>query len=517
MQILMVAAENGIISGAKVGGVADVIRDVPIALAAEKQSVDIVIPDHGNFHQKNKSVLVSQLDVSFRGEITQVSLYQLYLTDQESGNRQYIVAHDSFSQENGQVYYHDYDKGPFASDANKFALFSLAVCEFMLNGDIKRPDILHLHDWHTATISVLLTYDLKYQKLETIKRIYSIHNIALQGIRPFNQDESSLEAWFPQLSYNGELICDPQFLHCYNPMRAGINLNHKVHVVSPNYCLEILQESNHEQGFFGGEGLEGDLRKKHANRDVIGVLNGCDYESLDVQQADYSMFLGDAKKALLRFSSHSSILEPAIFIANERINQWMNHTVFSGPLVTNVGRLTSQKVSLLFDGYQHQQVFTSLLAELELHQGRFILIGSGDKVIEKAFTQFMATHDNFLFINGYDEALSSQLYALGDLFFMPSSFEPCGISQMLAMKHGQPCLVNDVGGLTDTVKHNENGFVFSGNNKKEKITSLIKVFQLALDTYCNHAEKYQTLADSAKSQRFSWKKSINEYIEKLYQ
>ena len=99
---------------------------------------------------------------------------------------------------------------------------------------------------------------------------------------------------------------------------------------------------------------------------------------------------------------------------------------------------------------------------------------------------------------------------------MPSSFEPCGISQMLAMKHGQPCLVNDVGGLTDTVKHNENGFVFFGRDKEEKIISLIKVFQLAVNTYCNHAERYQVLADSAKSQRFSWKNSINEYIEKLY-
>ena len=101
--------------------------------------------------------------------------------------------------------------------------------------------------------------------------MYTIHNLALQGVRPFAHDPSALESWFPWLSYDGQRICDPRYPHCYNPMRAAIELCDKVHVVSPQYMQEIQRPSNMEHGFIGGEGLENQLvASAAAAKSVVG-------------------------------------------------------------------------------------------------------------------------------------------------------------------------------------------------------------------------------------------------------
>jgi len=513
----MIAAENGAINGAKVGGVADVIRDIPIALANRGISVDVIIPDHNQYHKKYPSQQVAQLDIPFRGQPTMVNLYELLLPGPTHQVKQYVVDHPSFSEQGGKVYIHDDKGGPFSSDANKFALFNFAIAELILLNKLPMPDVVHLHDWHASLLTVLLAFDKRYQEISNIKRVYSVHNLSLQGIRPLAHDESSLEAWYPQLTYDDETLSDPRFPHCINPMRAGIVLSDKVHLVSPTYCLEVLKPTDRTIGFIGGEGLEVDLNAKYERGDMIGILNGCDYELVAAVIYDLSAFLTQAKQAVMRFAAQELNVCSSHFIANERVNQWQEQPVFQGPIITSVGRLTSQKMSLLLVEYQGELVISQLLNQLEAQtNGHFILIGSGDQDITLMLTQVMAEHNNFLFINGYDELLSNSLYSLGDLFLMPSSFEPCGISQMLAMKAGQPCLVNGVGGLIDTVNNNENGFVFSGNSTEGKVTGLIEQFDFALSLYEKSPEQYEKICQQASKCRFSWDKSAGQYIEELY-
>jgi len=162
------------------------------------------------------------------------------------------------------------------------------------------------------------------------------------------------------------------------------------------------------------------------------------------------------------------VLQSADYQADQRLQLWQcdkhtgNETPVDSPqhIITSIGRLTEQKVRLytseLEDGGNTLDHLLATLGE----RGIFILIGSGDPEYEAFFTRMAARHNNFLFLNHYAERLSRQLYASGDLFVMPSSFEPCGISQMLAMREGQPCLVHAVGGLKDTVSHGSNGFTF---------------------------------------------------------
>lgn len=515
MRVLMVAAENDAIAGAKVGGVADVVRDTPIALAAKNVLVDVVIPDYGSYGEQQGSECVGHFSVFFAKQTHYIHVYRI--PSATSGVTQYVISHELFH--NGgksPVYSHDGANRPFATDATKFALFCLATAEAMLLGVIAKPDVLHLHDWHAATLATLLVFDHKYHELSQIHRAFTVHNLALQGTRPFQGDESSFESWFPYLSYDGQQICDPHAPHCYNPMRAGISLSDKVHLVSKSYSEEVLKPSNQGSGYYGGEGLEEVLHHKALSHQVVGILNGCNYDEKTNPPTSFKQILQQAKTENNVWMSQFGELKTVHYLASERIKQWLDAGEQSGPLLTSIGRLTEQKVRLLNERYNNTKVLELLLLELNNYQGRFILLGSGDPYYEYEFMKVMAKHENFLFLNGFGLQLSEQLYQVGDLFIMPSSFEPCGISQMLALRAGQPCLVHQVGGLKDTVHHLENGFVFAGETILQQCEGLLNALKQSLSVYNDDQKTYQTIRENAKNSRFDWHDSVEEYLTKLY-
>lgn len=514
MQILMIASENDAIKGAKVGGVADVVRDAPRALVKQGQHVSVVIPDYNYFSDHYPLISSQSFNVLFKGRQEQLILNELAVDD--FGVTQYVLCHPLFNQ-GGDVYLNDNDNRPFARDASKYALFNAAVAEALHLGHLAIPDVLHLHDWHSAVTSVLIKFSDRYQRLKNIKQVFTVHNIALQGIRPFSHDDSSLETWFPSLSYDGQVICDPRYQHCFNPMRAAINLADKVHVVSDTYAKEILKPSNHQQGYFGGEGLERDLSEAQQQGRLIGIINGCEYDAPEVNKTDLASFLVDAQQHVLRWLSREVHLKTVHYLANERIKQWLEKGAQSGPLVTSIGRLTDQKVLLLRQSYHGQSVMDELLNALAKVNGRMIILGSGDSKIEDELMRLMGQHDNIVFLNGYGQSLSDSLYPIGDLFLMPSSFEPCGISQMLALRAGQPCLVNCVGGLKDTITHLKNGFVFNGDSLSSQTAQLKAVFNLALTMFTEQPKEWQKMVEDAKATRFSWFDSARDYILRLYQ
>jgi starch synthase len=149
-------------------------------------------------------------------------------------------------------------------------------------------------------------------------------------------------------------------------------------------------------------------------------------------------------------------------------------------------------------------------------QGVVILLGSGEPEYEQRMAKIAETADNFLFLCGYSETLADPVYRTGDLFLMPSSFEPCGISQMLAMRSAQPCVVHGVGGLKDTVRHERTGFVFEGNTPQEQAAHFVDTVQLALDLKANDHDRWQNLCIRAASMRFSWNESARQAVENLY-
>ena len=150
-------------------------------------------------------------------------------------------------------------------------------------------------------------------------------------------------------------------------------------------------------------------------------------------------------------------------------------------------------------------------------EGIYILLGTGNQEYEDFLTEIASQFDNFVFLNGFgSEDCASALYANGDLFLMPSSYEPCGISQMLAMRDAQPCLVHKVGGLKDTVIDGVNGFVFEGDSIYEQVDNLVLSCRKAIELKLNHPTTWQEICQKAQKSRFLWKDSVSQYLENVY-
>ena len=527
----MVAAENDALPNGKVGGIGDVVRDIPPALAAAGHVVNVVTPGYQAFSLLPGAKLITSIQVQFAGRIENVEIFKVPAIEPHNNVMIWVVEHPLFAAGGvGKIYCDDPPSKPFESDANKFALFSAAVAKATVSDVFGSISVIHLHDWHAAMIAMLRAYDPEYHKLQSIRTVYTIHNLSLQGIRPLKGLESSLEYWFPELEYDVEKINDPRYPHCINPMRLGINLSDKIHAVSPTYADEIKLATNVEKGYFGGEGLEADLQHADNENRLFGILNGCDY-SQPITNTSLSVveLFSSCEKELLKwckknpddtknllFEIHKlSSLQSRLKINKSKADEKNSaqKTLF---LLTSVGRITSQKVLLL------QQIMDNGLSALENlldklgDQGVLLLLGSGDKKLEKFLSKIALEYNNFILLKGFSNTLANNIYASGDLFLMPSSFEPCGISQMLAMRAGQPCLVHDVGGLSDTVKNNIDGFSFSGASLQEQAKNMIDCFETALTLKQSNPDKWNELSESAANARFLWSDVAADYVKLLY-
>ncbi len=364
---------------------------------------------------------------------------------------------------------------------------------------------------------MLRAFQPRYKALQSIRTVFTIHNLALQGIRPLTGDDSSLQAWFPDLIYDHGPVHDPRALHCVNLMRTGINLCNKIHAVSPTYAQEILRPSNRDQGFFGGEGLEADLTLAAKDGRISGILNGCEYPVEQDNERCVSPLLLQCEKELLSWIAAKTTVESAHLISLHTLTRWLLSKSADQPfIVTSVGRVTDQKALILRQEMENGQSALEQLLDILGDDRMFLMLGNGDRGLERFLTQVAARNQNFIFLKGYSESLAQSMYESGDLFLMPSSFEPCGISQMLAMRAGQPCLVHGVGGLCDTVKDYENGFLFKGNSLTEQASNMLQSCKTILELNTNNRERWQKISRQAARERFFWSDVAKEYISSLY-
>lgn len=517
MNILMVAAENDALAKGKVGGIGDVVRDIPPALAGIGHQVQVLVPGYQLFSRQPGARNLGAVKVRFGGREETVSLFQVPGRAPTDGVTQWVLEHPLFAAGGaGKIYCNDPADRPFATDAGKFALFSLATAQAIQDGFFGQLDVVHLNDWHAALVAFLRRFHPEYGQLGDIRFVFSIHNIALQGIRPLDGDISSLAAWFPDLSYDADVVRDPRYRDCINAMRVGINLCDRVHAVSPTYVREIVRPSDPGRGFFGGEGLEQDLQRAAAEQRLVGILNGADYSQPNQARVSGTELLQLCQQQLLAWIGDNPLTESVHLIAHFRLSEWARDPQLQGVLMTSVGRITDQKVLLLRQKLENGQTALEALLDRLAGRGQLILLGSGDAELESFLTRVAAHKSNFLFLKGYSETLSQYLYARGDLFLMPSSFEPCGISQMQAMRAGQPCLVHSVGGLVDTVQDNVDGFSFGGDSLQEQAGNLVKRLDEVLALAQERPEEWQAVAANAAKARFLWADAAREYERQLY-
>lgn len=503
-RVWLVAAENGALPGGKVGGVGDVVRDLPQALSAAGLAVRVLLPSYGMFHQLPGASLHRKVAVEFAGALHTADVYKVPVAD--SPVEHFVIEHPLLSPKGpGQIYVSDDPGKPFAIDAAKFAFFN-AVIAAWVNDSSSPPDVLHLNDWHMGLIPALREFGDAEAPLRRVRIVFTIHNLAYQGIRPLQDDESSLAAWFPALMNHQEHLRDPRYDNCVNFMVAAIRMADGINTVSPSYAMEIQRPNDPVTGFSGGEGLELELRKAYGEGRLLGILNGCMYPEDPGPVPDWD--------ELLQLIAS----RPEIINASQPAAEWLAHHKGKRPenLLVSIGRVVGQKVPLFLEPVgEHKTALEAILAAAG-KDSLFIMLGSGERYLEERFAELARSHDGFLYLRGYVELFSDPLYSATDLFLMPSSFEPCGISQMLAMRAGRPCVVHAVGGLKDTVNDGVTGFVFNGDTPAAQATDFVNSVKEALAIKHDNPAQWLKIGSNAAAQRFSWDVAAQAYQESLY-
>jgi starch synthase len=506
----MLAAENGGLPQGKVGGLGDVIRDLPLALARQGHRVTVLTPAYGRFARLPGVERLDSFAVPFAGMTETVEW--LSVPAPADGVEYQLLHHPRFTPRGEEKIYHDDGAAaPFATDAGKFAFFCAAAAALYARAE-PAPDVVHLHDWHTGLYLLLRECDRRFAALRQIRTVFTIHNLALQGIRPLAASDSSLLRWFPGLDFPPHLVVDRRYPDCVNPLAVGIRLADCVTTVSPTYAAEILEPNDDESGRRGGEHLEFWLAERHRHGSLIGILNGCEYPGPRRSRTGFKRLLELLRGQVLRWVSATRLVDSAAYLAEKRLREWPGKR--PRVVLTSVGRVNEQKLGLMKQATDDSSTALDRILE-SLGDGVLIMLGSGDPEYEQFFVEAMGRHSNLLFLKGYSDAVSAALYASGDLFLMPSVFEPCGISQMLAMRAGQPCVAHAVGGLKDTVSP-ENGFPFEGDTPRHQAQNFAREVAAAIDLKLSKPERWRALTSAAAAARFSWDDSAQRYLREVY-
>ena len=355
------------------------------------------------------------------------------------------------------------DGNGWLDNTDRFMRFSAAVAAFIRQTS---PDVVHLNDWHTASALAMLD--------PLPSSVLSLHNLAHQG--------ATGGEWLDRLG--------PQSAHFewwggFNPLSGAIALADKVVAVSPNHATEIVSDG---QGF----GLEEPLRARGDS--LIGILNGIDTAIWSPEHDEHIP------------ASFSATELAGKAICRDAIVHELNLADDDSLLAVAVTRLTDQKgIDLLLP-------LIELLDEIPL---RLALLGSGDRLLSEQLAAASQGSSRFTFVDGYDEALSHRLIAGADLFLMPSRFEPCGLTQMQAMRYGPIPIVTPVGGLVDTVPDVDayprrgRGFVMAEISS----TALVSAVHRAVRR-CS-GRRLDTLRKRVMSIDWSWDAPAKEFI-KIY-
>src|SRR5690606_31251709 len=224
---LFVAAENDALVNCKAGGMGDVVRDVPRQISQRGDRVHVIVPAYSRLH--HGGLPKSSLNFGLRGISYTADLYEVKPKKEYPNIFHYVLHHPEIQAGEIAHIYHNDPEEPFFTDAIKYFIFCAGVAEAIKKGAFGHLAVVHLHDWHTSTLLFLRKFHPAYTLLKGIRFVYSIHNLAIQGIRPFEDNYSSLGNWFPHLVIDKRALMDYRYRDCVNLMAVGIRFADAVH------------------------------------------------------------------------------------------------------------------------------------------------------------------------------------------------------------------------------------------------------------------------------------------------
>lgn len=461
----------------KTGGLADVVGSLPRYLDKKEYDVRVIIPKYACMD----SFFLSQLrfECHFYVDLNWRKQYAGIFVAQDHGITYYLVDNEFYF--GGPAPYNN-----IYEDVEKFAFFSKAVLLALPYLNFC-PDVIHCNDWQTGLLPVFLHTsfgsDLFYSNIKTI---FTIHNMKFQGRWRIKEimDITGLPA---QIFNASELEAYGEA----NYLKGGCVYADAITTVSPSYAHDITTIE-------GGEGLDGLMSARRNS--LYGILNGLDYAEYDAA----------TDPCIAYHFTTENVLEEKIKNKRKLQEEFGLAVDDDAMLIGIVSRMTSQKG---FDLVAY--VMEEMLSTMHV---QFAVLGTGESRYENMFHYFQNLYPDKLhaFI-GYSEQQAHEIYAACDAFLMPSLFEPCGLSQLIAMRYGTIPIVRETGGLKDTVipyneyEHTGSGFSFAQYNAHD----MLHVIQYANHIFTENRKEWNDMMKRDMVLDFSWEKSAGEY-EKLY-
>lgn len=460
----------------KIGGLGDVAGSLPYALQSyfqnslnlPKLDLHIFIPFHSRiprdrFHlEKVDSFAIASVDSPIQAEVFLCNDTKLPV---------YLVAGKPIPDDSPV-----YDPNPFI-DGKKFAFFSIAVLEFCRRQNW-RPDILHANDWHTALMPFLIRQsDMFNDFFDSTRTILGVHNLPFMG----GGTQAGLEAMEIPPSSDFHL---PKWAR-HIPLPMGLSASDRIIAVSPGYAREILTPDF-------GCGLDGFLFT--CTEKVTGILNGLD-----------TALWNPLTDPLLVSNYSKSSPHKRIKNKHEIVTRLDLEFDVRTPLIIMISRLDQQK---------GLDVAIKALQNLTERKFQVVVLGIGDPVLEDACRAFEDEYpERVRWLQRFDQTLSHQLYASGDMIIIPSRYEPCGLTQMISMRYGCVPVARNTGGLRDTItdsgtQNGQTGFLFQNATADECEEAIERALNVFIDQ-----TRWETIQKNGMKLDFSWKNSAAKYAD----
>ena len=470
--ILFVASEC--VPFIKTGGLADVVGSLPKYFPKEYFDVRVVIPKYAGIKEqfKNQMRYVTNFYMDLNWRQQYVGIFEM----EYEGIKFYFIDNEE----------HFGGSTPYAGmpwDLEKFAYFSKAALSILPTIGF-RPDLIHCHDWQTGLVPVYLHERFQADEFyRGIKTVMTIHNLKFQGV----WDVKTIQRFSGLPDY----FFTPDKLEAYkdgNMLKGGLVYADAITTVSNTYAEEIKTP-------FYGEGLDGLMRARSG--DLRGIVNGIDYDVFNPETDPDIVQNYNAKNFRKEKVKNKRALQEELGLAKDD-KKFM---------IGIVSRLTNQK---------GLDLIQCVMDEICTDDVQLVVLGTGDENYENMFRHYdWKYHDRVSAQIYYSEPLSHKIYAACDAFLMPSLFEPCGLSQLMALRYGTVPIVRETGGLKDTVwPYNEfegtgTGFSFVNYNAHEMLATI----RYAESVYYDKKREWNKLVDRAMAADFSWNNSARQYEE----